>query len=148
MTTLRPAIALVVASLSLAAAGCGASDEERIRGAIADLQQAYADGDIGRACELMTRGAQRHLGEAAHDAPVTCVHDLRSMARGNAARRGARDITRPAVTGVRVSGDRATVTLRVGSSVVSHVPMRREDGDWKVDAIYGEIPGAEQKDSY
>jgi len=53
--------AAILTASALAFAGCGASDDERIRSAVSDLQQAMDDERFNRACELLTPRAEAQM---------------------------------------------------------------------------------------
>lgn len=143
--------ALVVGGLG--ACGGQADEESRVRDAVERLQQAFRDDDLADACAQLTSGAQRHLGQAGHGAPTSCEEDLGAFADMTAtARQDADEGHRPSTAvpklgEVVVDGDRATVMLAVGDAA-SRVPMVKDGDTWKVDALYGDMPGGAQEDKF
>jgi ketosteroid isomerase-like protein len=147
--TSRRACCAVALAASLLAGACGsdpANDRKEIRGTIEALQKAFARGDLAAACDAMTPDAHVHVGEAAHDAPKTCEKDIRMIYRG--IRKAGLPDSAPRVTAVAVDGDRATARVVLGGGTSLAVPVAREDGEWKVDALYGDIPGGHQPDYF
>lgn len=122
--------------------GCaGGNDEAAIRAAVESTQRAFDRGDAGAVCRSLTRAARRHVTLAAHDPPTTCPRDLRLIQQGiRRASGGGIQTTARRVTDVRVDGDRATATVQFGEHASGAVPLAREAGQWKVDALYGGMP--------
>jgi hypothetical protein len=130
------AVAMTAATSALAACG-GESEQDRVRAAVLDLQRAYADDQPRRACLLLTFDAQREAGDAAHGRAGLCPGDVRrawGYLRGSTP---AAYATAPPVTAVAVDGDRATATIAPARGMRADVPLRREDGSWRVDSFFG-----------
>lgn len=127
---------------------CGGDDEQEIRSAIRDLQQAFARQDGPAICGALTEAGREHIGTLGHDPREPCGEniwmlldpDAKADARETGRERGPRRI--------EVDGDRATVVVRLGPGSVGRVPLAKEDGEWKVDALYGDIPAGEQEDNF
>lgn len=141
------AIGLALAAFALTPAACGeGSDEEQIRAAVDELQTAFAERDLEGACATMTAAAQEHIRGLGHDKRPSCAAGLRlvypSWRKGAKVRRGHV----AAIASVTVRGSRATVTMLVASQARARVPFAREDGEWRIDALYGGIPAVRQED--
>ncbi len=148
-------VVAAIASVGLALGGCGGddrspeADRQEIRDVVREVQADFAAGDLAAVCESLTKDAQRHIGDAEHDPPTTCDRDIRLFAGGvskgsGAVRPGSRSIER-----IAVDGDRATATVSLGGrDAASDVPLAREDGEWKVDGLYGGMPAGRQRDNY
>ena len=123
----------------LFAPGCSLGGDEEPRPAggapreIADiverLERATAERDFRTICQdLLTRAARERAGGG------DCVRLTREAAEG---------VRRPRITirAIRVEGDRAEVEVRTratGQAVVEDVlDLRREDGEWRVEALAG-----------
>jgi hypothetical protein len=147
------AVALAVALLG----ACGESDEEQIRAAVEGVQQAFVDGDLAEVCERLTEEGRRHIGGIGHDLgpdgeppEVTpCPRDLRVLAGGiqDSSRRWRENAARR-IYGVRIDGDRATAEVEFERGVGGSLPLAREDGEWKIDGLYGGMPAEQQEDNY
>jgi hypothetical protein len=152
----RAALALCLLALGspiVAACGDDASDEQQIADAVRGLQRSFASDDLHAACEHLTRAAQRHVGQAGHGRPGRCFEDVGALAdmmaesrREAAAAIGPRRV--PKVTRIDVAGDHATARLTLGPRAVADVPLAHEDGRWKVDALYSDLPAAQQEDKF
>jgi hypothetical protein len=144
-------IAACLAGAAMALSACGgASDDEQIKSAAANLQAAFADGDLKRVCDLMTANAQRHVKGLGHKSPepVTCAGQLRMIAGGLRKQRrrvGGRD---PRIAAVAVDGSRAVATIQPAGGPATDVPFAREGDEWKVDALYGGMPAGRQEDRF
>ena len=98
--------------------------------------------------EALTDAAIGHLGSLGHGASRGCVRDLAAFSKAVDYSGGGREATRPRVRSVSVDGDRAMATVAVVDGPSGEVPLAKEDGEWKVDALYGGIPAAEQRDKF
>lgn len=144
-------VVAAMAAFAVVPTACGGSDADaraEIRDAIVRLQHAFERDDTRRACALLTEDAIRHVGTAGHDPPTTCRRDLLGLSQYVEQGRRRPGGGRPKVTRVEVDGDRASAALASAGGTVTDVPLRLEDGAWKVDAVYGRMPSAEQKDRF
>jgi ketosteroid isomerase-like protein len=129
----RASIACGLCALLLSA--CGAhSDTEQIRAVVRAFGHALAVGDVGRVCSLLTPEAKRQMLEqpaadvlGAHDCPAFVAAARRMFDDTDLA-----DFERVDVVDVKITGDRATVTLNVGDTDhTSHrTRLRKVDGKW------------------
>ncbi len=151
----RAAIALL---LCTAAAGCGGAQEappahetprltgaERVAAAIREQAQAVARGDGESACGLFSPKALREVQAlvSRHAGDIGCATAIAEGA-GSLPADVLAALRHPVITKVEVHGDRATVELRVPAAVTElargtgrargGTPLRRIDGQWKVDA--------------
>lgn len=155
MARRRARLAVLAACVVAATAGgcgdeSGGDDRAQIRAVIAHAQTAFARGDLRAVCEALTDAGRRHVGGIGHDilgdGPTTpCPQDLPVFYKSVKGGEGLGNAGR--VKRIEVAGDTATATLIVDGSSIA-VPLAREDGDWKVDALWGGIPGAQQRDHY
>lgn len=129
--------------------GCGGGDDrQEIRSALRDLQQAFAAQDERAICDALTEAGREHIGSLGHDPREPCVTNI-GMTLTPRARLSARELARERhVTRLEIDGDRATAVVRLGEGSIGRVPLAKEDGEWKVDALYGDIPAADQEDNY
>jgi hypothetical protein len=140
-------VALIVLAALLV--GCGGSQEspeqQRARATVDRLQDAVAEGDFETACGLMTAAGRQQLGRGGHfDAPI-CFQDIRGFAIGLRAKTGSKEYAFPAIAKVETDGDAGTVTLSAEDGVESRIPLRRLGGQWKIDALYGDLPPATKR---
>jgi hypothetical protein len=120
-------------------AGCGKSDEEKIRTTLADLQSALVERDVEAACALTTSGAHRRVGEVGHSSPTTCPQDIRRFTRSLIVTPDDPRRLTPTVGAVTVKGDRAAATLLLNDRTFSDVPLVKNGDGWKVDALFGDL---------
>ena len=117
-----PSWLIGVACAAVALAGCGQSEQERVREVVTDYHHALSERDAKRTCEL--------IGPHAHRGPRgRCL----SYVSGRFAESGHVDLSgleALAESGsIALSGDRATVTR----GLVEKIALVRVDGDWKID---------------
>jgi hypothetical protein len=130
---LAPAAAALSAAAALAAvalaAGCGESDEDRVREAVRSYGDAVAKKDYQRICdELIARELVQNLEEIGLPCEV-------------ALRRGLGSVRRPKleIRKVQVVKDRALVSVH--STAANQKPsddmleVRRQDGEWRVSGL-------------
>lgn len=142
------ALAVVAACLTV---GCDQrSDEERIRDVVTAAQAALEAGDVDEVCSLLTAPARAHVASVAHgsDPSKTCATELVPIARAMRREARAHPIPPPRVIAVSVDGDRAVARVRIAHGIATRVPFAIEDGEWRADALYGDLPAARQEDKY
>lgn len=118
------ALASLSALTSLAA--CGASEEDRAQDAVERYFGAIVDGDAEAACDGLSERARR-----AFERRGGCGSALGRVLDQPGARALKRSFDRVEVQGAALDGDAGTVTIR-GDAGAVRIPVRREDGDWKV----------------
>lgn len=152
------AVVLAVAAVTGATA-CGESDEEQareIRAAVERVQRAFATGDLRGVCDGLTEAGRRHIGAMGHDyganereaKPSPCLPDLRMLYDGIRKSKDWRAQTSRRIGDIRIDGDRATATVAYGGGASGDLPLEKEDGEWKVNGLYGGIPAERQEDHY
>lgn len=125
----------IVALLVFAGCGGGSSpagnDREQVTEVVHDYGKAFADGDYGKACDLMTSEGKAQLEKAAVFLGATggCENALEAASKQLDPADKAKFKT-AAVTTVRVNGDQATARYE-GSP--DPVQLRKKGGDWLVD---------------
>jgi hypothetical protein len=159
IVVLVPLAAVLVGGLP----ACGGGDptvEERARAAVEELQEAYRDRHLGDVCARLTRAAQLHVGDAAHDAPTTCGADMQALVRmieeGRREAGSDRGLSTarvpprapPEIDAVAVRGRNATAIVRQAHGAVARVPLTERGGEWRIDALYGGMPAAFQEDKF
>src|SRR5262245_33531596 len=115
-----------VAALALGA-GCGQTDQEKVREVTDDYAQAISKGDYSGACKLFTA---EYLAEL--EGPAGCERAQRDQFAGPG---GATATVEVAV--VRVNGDRGNVTVNVtregGSpSPLTLLTVKEDDDQWRI----------------
>lgn len=139
----------VLALACLSSCG-GGSDPSPVAAAVLEVQDAFADKEMKRACAQVTASVGRHVGRAGHDPPKGCSRDLAGLAemfaQGErmAERKSRPSREPPEVDDFTVSGQRATAMLTVDGGSVAGVPLVRQSGEWKLDALYGGVPARRQ----
>jgi hypothetical protein len=138
---------IVTCSVLLGSCG-GTADEQDIRGIAKQAQQAFEDRRLANVCELLTPTARRQVIGIGHGTIGACRIDLHTVMEGvRAARHGGVDGA-PQIRGVAIDGDHAWVTMTLGGSRPLRVPFARHDGEWRIDALYGGVPAAQQEDRF
>lgn len=138
---------VALATVSCIVGACGASDEDRIRDTFADLQDAFAARDYDELCTVTTAAAQRHVGQLGHEPPSgNCKREMRRFV--GMARSEPVEPARPRIVEVVMDGERATAVIVAGGTSRARVPFVKDGDDWKVDALYGGVPAAQQPDKF
>jgi hypothetical protein len=130
-------VAVVVgAILGLALASCSAEQSRPgARAVLQDALAAFADRDEKRLCDSLSSKARLVIGHAAHNArPLDCVEDvtgylseIEPYAPGFDVR--AVDVRSPAA-------GRAVADVRLPGGALVTMPLREEDGRWKLDGLF------------
>lgn len=145
-------VALLAAGCFIASCGASDADEDRdqIEAAVRDVQQAFAAGDTGRVCRLLSKSARKHVEAMGHDLVRTqpCYIDLYMFSDGVTGDRGWRKRTARPVRDIEIGNGRATAKIDFGDGQTANLPLVEEEGKWKVDALYGGIPAERQRDNY
>jgi hypothetical protein len=148
--------AALVAVLSIAAVGCGGSDDsgdaaaqqkqaqdvqpssdggsnaqEDIRNAVARMQNRFYAGDPKGVCEMHTAAGQKAVA-AAGDSGATCEDVMKIYAVRVPAVKAAQYKAR--IVSVKVDGDSAIVTtVQSQAQKPAKSRMAKENGQWKID---------------
>jgi hypothetical protein len=125
---------LACAAALAGASGC-ADDEGAIRDRFTELRRAYLVEDYRAVCRQMTADARREVGELGHQNRTTCPQDMAQNM--SAAIVSPRDRTEPEIEAVEVDGDRAKVLAQLGGTTPGTVYFAKEDGEWKLDQLFG-----------
>jgi hypothetical protein len=116
------------------------SDTAAIAGIVKRYYAAVAAGDGSRACALMSTEISRTIVATFANSPALrgkgCSSIVQALYKIPAGRARAA-FAKVQVTSVRVKGDRAFALLRSPSSPSGEMPMLREGGAWKVNALMG-----------
>ncbi len=154
---LKLSAAVGLAAIALGAGGCGstsATEEDAVRAAVGDLQEAFADGDLKEICGMLSKGARWHVSWIGHNLIGTfpkppCTKGLGIFHDGlKESADDWRDRTSRDVTDVRIKGRTATATVEFGEGASGEVPLVRERGEWRVNGLFGGIPGRRQLDHF
>src|SRR3954471_8608878 len=94
------------ALLTLVVAGCGASDEEKVRTSVTKFAAAVADGNPGKACDLVVKSSQ----DACENRMTKTILDL-----GDDQREALHHLK---ITNVRIVGAVAEVQLSNGGKIL------------------------------
>lgn len=128
--------------------GEGSAEHEQIEVAVQDLQHAFAEQDTERVCALLSRAGRKQIEAMGHGSSGPCYFDLYMFIEGVRKAPDWRKRTAREVRDVVVDGDRATATVEFEDGQTASLPLVRERGSWRVDALYGGIPAGEQEDHY
>jgi len=119
-------------------------DETAIATAVKNFYAAKAAGDGAQACALLARPTREAmidtLAQSGRPEGKGCGAILTSLLADQAPQYRDR-IAGVEVTGARVRGDRGLALIEIEAIPEEVIPVRREDGSWKVAALAGsEIP--------
>jgi ketosteroid isomerase-like protein len=136
---------LVAVAAPVMAGGCGGgtSDQRQIESTVTSYYTAFASGDGAAACTRLSKTAVKLLEASAGGRK--CPQVLADALKRPAYARIAPKLKAVKVLVVRVSGpgNTATATARVpgaganGASVSTTVPLKKEDGAWKIVSTSG-----------
>jgi hypothetical protein len=134
----RIGLAALAVAVALAAGGCGGEDDsaerKKIESSVHAYFRAFAAGDTGRVCSLMTTSARDRFLEAA--AAKDCPSALGSAMDEPRIRRFSDRLQHARVVDVKVGEGGSTATVKVAAlGVTSDVPVRKEDDQWKLDGV-------------
>ncbi|HEX2161333.1 MAG TPA: hypothetical protein VHF88_05870 [Thermoleophilaceae bacterium] len=137
----------------LASCGGGSgADEDEIRTTVRELQRAFVADQPGRVCGLLSRAARKHIRAMGHDlnpeASPPCDLDLYMFTEGIRKSPTWRERSRRPIDDIEIDGDRATAAVAFEDGRTAGLPFVREDGRWRVDALFGAIPAGQQEDNY
>lgn len=142
----RIGLAALAAAAALAVSGCGGGDDtsderEKIETNVHAYFRAFAAGDTGRVCSLMTTSARDRFLEAA--GAKDCASALGVAMDEPAIRRFSDRLEHARVVEVKV-GAGGTATAKVAAlGVTTEVPLRKEGDVWKLDGVPDETaPGS------
>jgi hypothetical protein len=128
---LNKALAFVAAGgLALALSACGGSDSDDVKSSLEDYNQAVANKDADKACDLLSDAAKKTIGGQ------SCVATLEAgfrllQPKQLAAFKGTE------IKNIKVNGDKATATITFPKD--SGVPEQtqtlvKENGEWHLQA--------------
>ena len=128
MTTNRLRVLAVstLAVASLAAAGCGGSEEDKVEEAVKDGAAAAKDKDAGKFCDLVSEESLEQLEDGAGK---ECEQAFDEQAL-DALAEDAPDPDSIEFDKVTVDGEKATVKIK---GEEEETQLVKEDGDWKVE---------------
>jgi hypothetical protein len=132
----KSVVAVAACCLALSACGGGGSDEDQARAAANDFVHAFAEGDMDKACELMTGNAKRQIVSAGAALGGGDCPKIMKAARGLMDKGELQDVRNYKIKSVTVKGD--TAVIKDNSSDGEPTRMRKVSGDWLVD---GDISG-------
>jgi hypothetical protein len=127
---------------ALLVAGCGSggktSDTDQVKTAITTYYKAFGTGDSETACNQLTREAVKTLEAAGGGKDCAALLDL--ALKRPAYARIAPKLGKAKVTAVHFDLDRKNATAvaevpgagKSGGSIKTSVPLKKEDGDWKI----------------
>jgi hypothetical protein len=128
LTKTLPLVA--AATLALGPAACGGSDSDDVKSSLQDYNNAVADKDAAKACDLLSDAAKKTIGGK------SCEQTLKTgLAQLNTKQLSAfKDTT---IKNIKVNGDKATATISFpkGSRVPDQTQtLVKESGSWRLQA--------------
>lgn len=124
---------LIVASLLVLFAGCGASSQHEVAKVIRSSDAAWARGDVAAACSHMTDRARRAYVVAGVEICDEAHAFDTVKSKGNVVVQHlyVHDHEPPHMTGIRVDGDTAVASYSNGDPTT----LRRLNGRWLIDSF-------------
>lgn len=138
---MRRHLASTSCAVALVLLGCGSSEEDPPKEALATYFQALREGNGPEACALATPGYQEHLLRGADAPPIAGSEKLGCEARVSQTRKQYGEArlakwTDYEVVDAEVDGEDALVTIRLtdstGTERTTPCPLKNQGGDWKV----------------
>ena len=131
---MRTAIITGCAAAALAFAGCGKSDEDKVKETVTSYIDALSSGDGAKACGLVSESAANQIKtqSKAKDC-ATAIEAFTKSPQGPAVKK-AFDAAK--VEKVEVKGKKATATIRVASQTAP-LPLEKDGDDWKLSSVGG-----------
>ena len=121
----------------LAVAGCGDSEEDRVKETVDTYFEAFVDSEGDKACELLSDEARRDVVRQVGDQIGTKnCGDAMNRVRATLDTESVEALRGAQVQRVEIEGDRATVTLETNGRSTD-AQMERVGGDWRVSAVPG-----------
>jgi peptidyl-prolyl cis-trans isomerase B (cyclophilin B) len=122
-------------ALAAIAAGCGSSDEDKVKSVLKDYNAALVDGDGKKACGLFTSDGQKKLAASLKAlAPTAASSDCAQLVRDVSATitdDNGKRIKAIAIKNVKVKGNTASATSGVETQ------LAKDGGDWKITDFAG-----------
>ncbi len=120
---------LLAAGLAVGLTACGGSDSDDVKSALQDYNNAVADKDASKACDLLSDKAKKTIGGTCEQRPNQGFSLLTAKQLGA--------FKKTEITNIKVSGDSATATITFPKD--SGVPPQKqalvkENGDWHLQA--------------
>ena len=121
---------VVVGGLALGIAACGGSDSDDVTSALSDYNQAVANKDAGKACDLLSDQAKKTIGGKSCEATLEAGFRLLQPKQLAA-------FKKTEIKTVKVNGNKATATITFPKD--SGVPEQtqtlvKENGEWHLQA--------------
>ena len=123
--------------LLLAVAGCGDSEEDRVKETLDTYFEAFVDSEGDKACELLSDEARRDVvRQVGSQVGTKSCGDAMDRVRATLDAESVDALEAAEVQRVQIDGDRATVTLETDGRSTD-AQMERVGGDWRVSAVPG-----------
>ena len=126
------AVPAAVAVLALAGCGGGSSSSGDPKQVVQDYLNAFTNGDGAKACSLMTKQTRDTF--VSRVSAITKTGDCATAITSLSKKAGPQllgALKKAKATGVKISGDSATVKLTSGPNS-TNTQLRKENGSWKV----------------
>ena len=120
-------------------AGCGGGDEadpeDAVAGAVRQYTSAFADGDLDKACGLLTERGRTQAIEGGKDFGLATCEAVLKQGRSSLTKQQLDGFRRASVTKVKITGGRASATLtaKFDGATPGPIRLRRENGAWRID---------------
>ena len=122
------------AAAALAIAGCGKSDEDKVKDTVSSYISALADGDGDKACGLVSNAAGDQIKKQSK--AKDCASAIESFTKSDDGAAVKKAFKEAKVEKVEVKGEKATATIRVEQQTAP-LPLEKSGDDWKLSSVGG-----------
>ena len=122
------------AATALALAGCGQSDEDKVKETVNSYITALADGDGDKACGLVSKAAGDQI--KTQSKAKDCAAAIESFTKSSDGAAVKKAFKSAKVEKVEVKGEKATATIRVEKQTAP-LPLEKSGDEWKLSSVGG-----------
>jgi hypothetical protein len=122
------------AAASLAFAGCGKSDEDKVKETVTSYINALSAGDGNKACGLVSAAAANQIKTQSKAKDCASAIETFTKSSDGAAVKAAFKAAK--VEKIQVKGKKATATIRVASQTAP-LPLEKDGDNWKLSSVGG-----------
>ena len=122
------------AAATLAFAGCGKSDDEKVKETATQYLKALSTGDGDKACGLVSAGAANQI--KTQSKAKDCASAIESFTKSADGAAVMKAFKAAKVEKVQVKGKKATATIKVANQTAP-LPLEKNGDDWKLSSVGG-----------
>jgi hypothetical protein len=122
------------AAAALALAGCGKSDEDKVKETVTSYIDALSNGDGAKACGLVSASAANQI--KTQSKAKDCASAIESFTKSSDGAAVKQAFKAAKVEKVKVKGKKATATIKVANQTAP-LPLEKNGSDWKLSSVGG-----------